>query len=287
MRIQSPASLSPSFRVSPVQQQRLAMLRASAAAGASQGGVIDPPSGQTAAGTSGGPIDINALMQAWGSADGQFDLDGNGTVDASDLTIALHENETAAAPPPAGDDPAGIMAAWGTANKLHDLDGSGTVDAADLAIALNGPTNRSGAGNPDDPRITSLVDRTFEARDTDGDGVLHIEDFGNQYRVFMQVDADSDGAVTRDELQSVLRTAFESVQQANPEANLDAYATRWEHGLLDDHGAVPTAQSNFRSASISALAKASTNPSLQPTYSHPSHAAALLMQRGTLVNAKA
>ncbi len=287
MRIQPPTSLSSNFRTAPVQNQRLAMLRASAASTAAPGGIIDAPPAQTAAGNAVGPIDINALMQAWGSANGQFDLDGNGTVDASDLTMALHENETAAAPPPDGTDPAGIMANWGTANQLYDLDGSGTVDAADLAIALNGPTNRSGAGAPADPRITSLVDRTFEARDTDGDGVLHIEDFGNQYRVFMQVDADADGSVTRDELQTVLQTAFETVQKNHPGANLDAYAMRWEHGLLDDHGAVPTQQSNFRSASLSALAKASFNPNLQPTYAHPSHATALLAQRGTLVNARA
>lgn len=284
MRIQTSPNFPSNLRAPAVQNERLAMLRASAAQGTAQGGVIEAPPAQTAAGNAGGPIDINALMQAWGSDNGQFDLDGSGAVDATDLTMALHENESAAAAPPADDLTAGVMAAWGGASKLYDLDGSGTVDAADLALALNGPTNRSGTGTPADPMIESLVDRTFEARDTDGDGVLRIEDFGNQYRSFLRVDADADGAVSRDELRGVLQASFEAVMKGNPNVNLDAFAARWEHGLLDDHGAVPMEQSNFR---IANFGRASSNPLLQPTYSQPSHAAALLLQRGTLVNAKA
>ncbi|MFN9078715.1 MAG: GC-type dockerin domain-anchored protein, partial [bacterium] len=45
------------------------------------------------------------------------DLDGNGTVGASDL--------------------AGLLNAWGTANAAADLDGNGVVGAPDLAALLN------------------------------------------------------------------------------------------------------------------------------------------------------
>ncbi len=288
MRIQSPSSPMFNSRPTVEQNQRLAMLRASAAAGtsasASAGGVVEAPPAQTAAGTTGGPTDIAALMAAWGSDNGQFDLDGSGSVDAGDLAMALQENETAAAAPPSGGDVAGLMAAWGNQDKQYDVDGSGTVDATDLSLFLNGATNRSGTASPVDPMIESLVDRTFKARDNDGDGILRIEDFGNQHRAFMQVDSDADGMVSRDELRGALQTSFEAVMKGHPNVNLDAFATRWEHGLLDDHGAVPMEQPNFRMANF---AKASSDPTIQPTYSQPSHAAALLQQRGTLVNAKA
>ena len=44
------------------------------------------------------------------------DLDGNGTVDASDLAI--------------------LLGAWGTNTPAKDLNGDGSVNAADLAILL-------------------------------------------------------------------------------------------------------------------------------------------------------
>ncbi|MSR41502.1 MAG: hypothetical protein EXS10_06325 [Phycisphaerales bacterium] len=47
----------------------------------------------------------------------QADLDGDGLVDARDLSILLN--------------------AWGTSDSVADLNGNGTVDAADLSILLN------------------------------------------------------------------------------------------------------------------------------------------------------
>ncbi|MEY3142632.1 MAG: hypothetical protein RLY21_1125 [Planctomycetota bacterium] len=44
------------------------------------------------------------------------DVNGSGTVDASDLAV--------------------VLAAWGTANATADIDGSGLVDASDLAVVL-------------------------------------------------------------------------------------------------------------------------------------------------------
>jgi Ca2+-binding EF-hand superfamily protein len=123
---------------------------------------VDPSSLFTNNGGDNGELSLDGLMQAWGSDDPQYDLNGDGTVDTSDLLSFLQQYGGQS--PEAGDgpgstsnvdpatqtsnaDPAsnnltldGLMQAWGSDNAQYDLNGDGTVDVQDLLQMLSSLT---------------------------------------------------------------------------------------------------------------------------------------------------
>ena len=78
-------------------------------------------------------IDIDAFMEAWGSADATWDIDSNGKVDGQDLGLLLSSMDGAAE----GDtDLQALLDAWGSGDSQWDLNGDGVVDGADLGLYL-------------------------------------------------------------------------------------------------------------------------------------------------------
>ncbi|MBT8485608.1 MAG: hypothetical protein KJO43_08505 [Phycisphaerae bacterium] len=141
------------------------------------------------------PLTVEGLREAWGTADTNYDLDGDGVVDMKDLLMLLSKLQQPASEPdttspnppglepnddvtPAGEDTnealsvKGLRAAWGSDDTRYDLDGDGVVGMRDLMQLLSQlratptdpanpvvpgtPTVDDGTGvNPNDTAIAS------------------------------------------------------------------------------------------------------------------------------------
>jgi hypothetical protein len=120
-----------------------------------------PPAPPPAEADSPAPLTLEGLHAAWGQKDSAYDLNGDGTVNVSDLLRFLSgagasgsgDNAPPTTPTPstsateasittaAADAPPltlkGLLAAWGTKSSVYDLDGSGTVNVNDLLRLLS------------------------------------------------------------------------------------------------------------------------------------------------------
>lgn len=143
---------------------------------------------------------MDDLMKAWGTDDPNCDLNGDGTVDVTDLLALINNwpggqapttttgidpatpavsdvDPASTAPPPAQTDPAagaapaatlrGIFENWGQNDPTHDLNGDGTVDVLDLLQFIN--NNSSNAANQAgiserSPAKLAQAERAFGAR---------------------------------------------------------------------------------------------------------------------------
>ena len=86
-----------------------------------------------------------------------------------------------------------------TALKTLDKNKDGVLDSNELA-----PT-RGAAGGNQGGRTSQMVERIM-ARDTDGDGKVSKEEAGEQMgRIFGRMDADSDGFVTKTEIENMFQ----------------------------------------------------------------------------------
>ena len=86
-----------------------------------------------------------------------------------------------------------------TALKTLDKNKDGVLDSSELA-PTRGP---SGQGGAQGGRTSQMVERIM-ARDTDGDGKVSKEEAGEQMgRFFGRMDADSDGFVTKAEIENM------------------------------------------------------------------------------------
>ena len=112
---------------------------------------------------------------------------------------------------------------WEALRASADADDDGGVDLHEWLHYWDGVLS-------DDARfekeVSSVTAGLFELFDTDGDGILGSDEFCNFYgiyglktaqarMVFLDLDADSDGAVTRDELQAM---ALEFYRGDDPDA---------------------------------------------------------------------
>ena len=86
-----------------------------------------------------------------------------------------------------------------TALKTLDKNQDGVLDSSELT-----PT-RGGQGGAQGGRSSQMVERIM-ARDTDGDGKVSQEEAGEQMgRIFGRMDADSDGFVTKSEIENMIQ----------------------------------------------------------------------------------
>jgi len=110
------------------------------------------------------PVDLNTILQNWGTSNGFADLNADGIVDAHDLAIALHAHLGGGDGGVAGgsDDDGWSGVAGG------DHNGDGVVDARDLAISLNGSQP---AGGGEDDGWAGVA-----GGDHNGDGVVDARD---------------------------------------------------------------------------------------------------------------
>ena len=87
-----------------------------------------------------------------------------------------------------------------TALKTLDKNKDGVIDANELAPP-RGPGGPGGQGGAQGGRSSQMVERIM-ARDTDGDGKVSREEAGES-RFFDRMDADSDGFVTKAEIENM------------------------------------------------------------------------------------
>jgi Ca2+-binding EF-hand superfamily protein len=114
-------------------------------------------------------VDVNTILENWGSANAIADLNVDGIVDAQDLAMVLSAAQDAPPDGGTGDSP---EAAW---NSLTggDLNGDGVVDAVDLAIKLNDAAGESSGGSNDSPEDPW---NALTGGDLNGDGVIDAVD---------------------------------------------------------------------------------------------------------------
>jgi Ca2+-binding EF-hand superfamily protein len=118
----------------------------------------------------------------------------------------------------------GYLRRWEALRASADADDDGGVDLDEWLAYWDGVL-------ADDARfeaeVTSVTDRLFELFDHDADGVLGADEFCNFYgvyglksaearRVFLDLDLDGDGVVTRDELTAMAHEFYRSDDPAAP-----------------------------------------------------------------------
>lgn len=149
-------------------------------------GTTDP----TAAGPKDAVSILGGIMDAWGTDNAQYDLDGDGTVGMNDLLQALSDLS-------GGDDgvsmPAGLqdlLNAWGSGDATWDLDGDGTVGMSDLLQMLAGGSGDAESG-PTVDGFSAAWGSDDPMYDLDGDGSVGMNDL-----LAFLADATSNGEAT-------------------------------------------------------------------------------------------
>ena len=156
-----------------------------------------------------------SVLENWGQG-GASDLNGDGTIDAQDLAQALSGQGDAAA-----------NAAWSNATG-GDQDGNGSVNAQDLATMLNGQSLPAGGATPSPLKLVEgLVESAFASRDADQDGSVIASDFHHGSKIFERLDLDGSGKVGREEMTKALMVDFNHFRDQFPEASPSAFARRW------------------------------------------------------------
>jgi hypothetical protein len=226
-----------------------AMQRAIAESGEGPG-----PNGVMMASTNEPPVDVNTILENWGTSNAVADLNVDGIVDAQDLAMALQVAQDA--PAGGGDDSPGDE--WSSLVG-GDLNGDGAIDAMDLAMKLNAESPDNGGGSNDsagdglanpamslmDPSeligaigamppgaspeqmIEKLTNVIFKAFDGDGDGVLTAENLPPDSKVFSRFDADGSGAIQRNELLKGLTEEYQRALETSDQTAPVPFAKRW------------------------------------------------------------
>lgn len=157
-----------------------------------------------------------------------YDVDDNGTISLPDFERVVENvralygvDETSGAHASLRD---GYMLRWSALAASADKDRSGGVDLDEWLTYWEGVID-------DDARyeveIASVAERLFEVFDTDEDGVLGADEFCNFYgvyglksalarQVFIDLDEDGDGRVTRKELMVMAHQFYRGNDPAAP-----------------------------------------------------------------------
>ena len=161
------------------QAMQQATEQASEQAGGAAGGPITMRSG---AGQP--PVDVNTILENWGSSNAIADLNVDGIVDAQDLAMVLRSSQDNDTSNDSGDDASGE---WNTLVG-GDLNGDGFVDATDLAMKLNAESNGGGGGsNNDSSGDGGDAWTTLVGGDLNGDGTVDATDLA------MKLNTESNG----------------------------------------------------------------------------------------------
>jgi juvenile hormone diol kinase len=151
-----------------------------------------------------------------------YDVDDSGTISLPDFERVV-ENVRALygvdeSSPIHGGLRDGYMLRWSALAASADKDRDGHVDLDEWLTYWEGVLT-------DDARyeveVASVTERLFEVFDTDEDGVLGSDEFCNFYgvyglqaalarQIFMDLDVDGDGRVTRDELKEMAHQFYRS-----------------------------------------------------------------------------
>lgn len=191
------------------------------------------------------PVSAQDVLAAWGQSGGAADINGDGTVDASDLALALGNAQTT----PSQALAEGVQKAWGTSNPEFDLDKNGIVDASDLAIALSGAPATAEAATPvlgapaaPEPTATqpisdeaaksaaSMADALLSAFGGADTGELPIAQVPGAEAVLGPV--GQDGVLGREELVDRLAKRLDAAIAAKPDIDVRRLANQWLQSLV-------------------------------------------------------
>lgn len=167
-------------------------------------------------------VDVNTILENWGSSNPLADLNVDGIVDAQDLAMVLNAAQDA----PPGESGGGSNDSPGdewSALTGGDLNGDGMVDAMDLAQSLNAISSASST----EQMIQSLTDLIYQTFDTDGDGVLTESNFPDTSKAFGYFDHDNSGVLERNELIKGLTEEYERAMQSSDLTSPGPFAKRW------------------------------------------------------------
>ena len=161
------------------QAMQQATEQASEQAGGAAGAPITMRSG-----TGQPPVDVNTILENWGSSNAIADLNVDGIVDAQDLAMVLRSSQDDGTSNDSGGDGGD---AW-TTLVGGDLNGDGVVDATDLAMKLNTESNGGGGGsNNDSSGDGGDAWTTLVGGDLNGDGTVDATDLA------MKLNTESNG----------------------------------------------------------------------------------------------
>lgn len=153
-----------------------------------------------------GPLTVEGLREAWGTDNPQYDLNGDGTVDALDMLALLAQlrdeptpeannifaqggvsSSDAPGAPGAGEEQLsieGLREAWGTDDARYDFNADGTVDSLDMLAFLaqmRGETEEANAPSRGRPGLAGRADEALAAAGPNGPASLAAT-IGDQLR---------------------------------------------------------------------------------------------------------
>ena len=276
---QSPKTAAAHVNAATMQQaMQQATEQASEQAGGAAGGPITMRSG-----TGQPPVDVNTILENWGSSNAIADLNVDGIVDAQDLAMVLRSSQDNDTSNDSSDDASGE---WNTLVG-GDLNGDGFVDATDLAMKLNAESNGGGDGSGDDSSgdssnnwnksldgelnsgatmnpadaarlldevagetnpgqmIERLTNLIMKSFDSDGDGVLAADNLPEGSKILSRFDRDSSGVLERNELMKGLTEEFKRASEATDLSKPGAFARRWMETFSGMHP-IPNYSSSTR-----------------------------------------
>jgi Ca2+-binding EF-hand superfamily protein len=177
---QSPKTAAAHANAAAMQQaMQQATEPASEQAGGAAGGPITMRSG-----TGQPPVDVNTILENWGSSNAIADLNVDGIVDAQDLAMVLRSSQDDGA----NNDSSGDGGDAWTTLVGGDLNGDGFVDATDLAMKLNTESTGGGGGsNNDSSGDGGDAWTTLVGGDLNGDGAVDATDLA------MKLNTESNG----------------------------------------------------------------------------------------------
>ena len=161
-----------------------AMQQALDQAGGSAGGPAGSPVTMRS-GSGQPPVDVNTILENWGTSNAIADLNVDGIVDAQDLAMVLQAAQDGGTAGGSNND--NESEAWNTLVG-GDLNGDGVVDAVDLAMKLNAESNGGdGSNNDSNDDGSGEAWNTLVGGDLNGDGVVDAVDLA------MKLNAESNG----------------------------------------------------------------------------------------------